>query len=377
MTIQLFRPCVSDEAVAAVNDVLRSGWIGLGPKTAEFEGRFADYVGSKYAVAVNSATAALHLAMVVAGVGDGDEVLTTPMTFVSTNHAILYQRAAPVFVDVDDRTLNIDLDKAERLVSPRTKAIVAVHYGGNPLPMDRLYEFGARHGLAVIEDAAHACGASFRGRRIGSFGLTCFSFHAVKNLPLGDGGMITTNDELLYRRLIHLRWVGIDRSTYARSAGPYQWEYDVVELGYKYHMNDIAAAIGLAHLSKLEQWNARRHQMVDLYRTHLSQTGPGAVRFVEQTPGAVSASHLCVIRVPNRNRIVDGLKELGVGVGVHYKPNHHYAMYAGARKGDLSVVEKAYKEVISLPLHLLLTDEDVETVCKALRTVLARCEQGS
>jgi perosamine synthetase len=242
--IQLFKPYVTEEAINSVANVLRSGWIGLGPKTEQFEKAFAEYVGAKYAVAVNSATSALHLATIVSGIGANDEVLTTPLTFISTNHVILYQQANPVFVDVEERTLNLDLAKAESLVSPRTKAIMVVHYGGNPLDIDRLYDFAARHKLKVIEDAAHACGASFRGGRIGSFGLTCFSFHAVKNLPLGDGGMVTTNDKALYDRLMRLRWLGIDRSTFARSEGKYQWEYDVAEVGYKYHMNDISAAIG-------------------------------------------------------------------------------------------------------------------------------------
>jgi perosamine synthetase len=195
--IQLFKPYMSEESIKSVTEVLRSGWIGLGPKTAEFERAFAEYTGAKYAVGVNSATAALHLATIVSGIGPGDEVLTTSLTFVSTNLAILYQKAKPVFVDVDPRTLNLDLGKAESLVSPHTKAIMVVHYGGNPMDIDALYAFAARYKLAVIEDAAHACGASFRGRRIGSFGLTCFSFHAVKNLPLGDGGMLTTNDTAL------------------------------------------------------------------------------------------------------------------------------------------------------------------------------------
>ncbi len=368
--IQLFKPYVSEGAIEAVTEVLRSGWIGLGPKTAEFETRFAEYVGAKYAVAVNSATSALHLAMLVSGVRPADEVLTTSLTFVSTNHVILYQQAEPVFVDVDDRTLNLDLKKAVDLVSPRTRAIVVVHYAGNPLDMDELYAFAARHSLAVIEDAAHACGATFHGQRIGSFGLTCFSFHAVKNLPIGDGGMLTTNDEALYTELVRLRWMGIDRSTFARSAGKYHWEYDVLEMGYKYHMNDIAAAIGLEHLKRLDEWNERRREIVNMYRAELSDLSPRRLRFVDQTPGAISANHLCVIRVPNRNAVVEALKERDISVGVHYKPNHRYRSYIGARRGDLTVTERAYQELISLPLHLYLTNGDVHTVCQALRDIL-------
>ena len=369
--IQLFKPHVSEEAIAAVAEVLRSGWIGLGPKTEEFEKKFAEYVGARYAVAVNSATSALHLAMIVSGVSDGDEVLTTSFTFVSTNLAILYQRATPVFVDIDDKTLNLDLDKAEQMVTPKTKAIVVVHYGGNPLDIEKLYIFAARHKLAVIEDAAHACGASYNGRKIGSFGLTTFSFHAVKNLPLGDGGIITTSDAKIRDHLVRLRWVGIDKSTFARNTGGYQWEYDVSEIGYKYHMNDINAAIGIEHLKRLDEWNQRRKSIVELYRSELADLVPAVLSFTETTPGAASSNHLCVIRVQNRDNVVDRLKENGIGVGVHYKPNHHYPPFADTKHDSLSVTEQAYREVISLPLHLSLTNDHVKEVCNALRELLS------
>jgi perosamine synthetase len=368
--IQLFRPYVSEEAIAEVAATLRSGWIGSGAKTAEFEERFAEYVGARYAVAVNSATAALHLAMVVSGVRPGDEVLAPSLTFVSTSEAILYQGATPVFVDVDERTLIIDLEKAERLMSPRVRAVVVVHYGGNPPDLDAVYSFARRHRLAVVEDAAHACGATFRGRRVGSFGLTCFSFHAVKNLPVGDGGMLTTDDEAVRAQLVRLRWMGIDRDTFARSANGYHWEYDVVELGYKYQMNDITAAIGLAHLPRVDEWNGRRREIVDVYRNELGGMESRGLRFVEHTDGATSSNHLCVIRVPRRNAVVEALKRGGIFVGVHYKPNHHYPLFGEARRGDLSVTEQAYEQIMSLPLHLLLTDEDVREVCHSLRAAL-------
>lgn len=375
--IQLFLPHVSEEAVQAVSEVLRSGWIGLGPRTKLFEERFAEFVGSKYAVAVNSATSALHLAVVAVGVGAGDEVLTSSLTFVSTNEVILYQRATPVFVDVDDGTLNLDLKKAEAVISPRTRAIIAVHYGGNPMVMTDLYDFASRHKIAVIEDAAHACGARFRDRRIGSFGLTCFSFHAVKNLCMGDGGMITTDDENLYERLKRLRWMGIDQSTFSRNEGGYKWEYDVTEIGYKYHMNDISAAIGLEHLKRVDEWNARRGEIVERYRAGLEDLRGSWLRFVERTPGGESANHLCVVRVPSRGEVVRFLEGREIGVGVHYKPNHLYAPFLAARRGDLSVTESAYPELMSLPLHLGLSDEDVDTVCESLHRAAEKYPRDS
>lgn len=362
--IQLFKPHVSPEAIQSVTDVLRSGWIGLGPKTEEFEVAFAKYVGARHAVAVNSATAALHLALVAAGVWEGDEVLTTSLTFVSTNEVILHQRAVPVFVDVDDSTLSIDLEKAEKLVGPRTKAMMVVHYGGNPADLTAAYAFAARHKIKVIEDAAHACGASFMGQKVGSFGTTCFSFHAVKNLPAGDGGMVTTNDDDEAAHYRRLRWLGISKTTFDRTAGGYKWQYDVPHLGFKCHMNDINAAIGLAHLKRLDEWNERRRQIARHYREHID------ARFVRHTDGAVSANHLCAIRVPDRDSVIRRLREVGVEAGVHYAPNHRYGAFSKAKLGDLSVTERAYSELLSLPLHLLLSDGDVDTVCRELSSIL-------
>ena len=368
--IQLFKTFVSEEAIEEVASTLRSGWIGLGAKTAEFEERFAEYVGARYAVAVNSATSALHLALIVSGVRPHDEVLTPSLTFVSTNQVILYQQATPVFVDVDERTLLLDLEKAERLIGPRVRALMVVDYGGNPPDLTAVYAFAQRHNLAVIEDAAHACGATLNGQRIGSFGLTCFSFHAVKNLPVGDGGMVTLNDKDMYDKLVRLRWFGIDRDTFARSANGYQWEYSVRELGYKYQMNDISASIGLAHLKQVDEWNERRRQIVNLYRNELADLESHGLKFIEHTEGACSANHLCVIRVPRRNAIVEALKREGIGVGVHYRPCHHYPLFDQARRQNLSKTDQAYEEIISLPLHLLLSDENVYSVCHALRIAL-------
>jgi perosamine synthetase len=371
--IQLFKPLVSEEAINAVGEVLRSGWIGLGPKTAEFETAFCRYIGCKYAVAVNSASSGLHLAMLASGIKEGDEVLTVSLTFVSTNHAILYCGADPVFVDIDPTTLMMDLHRAERLVSARTKAIVVVHYGGNPCDLDALYRFAAKHNLRVIEDAAHACGAKFGDRHIGAFdGITSFSFHAVKNLPLGDGGMLTTNDEAIYKMLIKLRWMGIDRSTFDRTKGGYHWDYDVTELGYKYHMNDINAAIGIEHLKNLDEWNARRREIVRRYRANLaSLVLRGSIRFVDADVER-SSNHLCVIRSNSRNELVDKLKERGISLGVHYRPNHLYPMYHNARHAGLTETVMAYEEIASLPLHLQLTNEQVDSVSQAITEIVSR-----
>jgi perosamine synthetase len=331
--IKLFDPYIPDEAAEAVKKVLKTGWIGQGPVTQEFEEKFADYVGSKYAVAVNSATSALHLAVRSLGFKEKSEVITTPLTFISTNHVLLYEGLYPVFADVEDTTLNIDLNKVEDLINKQTVAIMA-----------------------------DACGASYKGKKIGSFGLTCFSFQAVKNLPIGDGGMITTDDKRIYQKLRNLTWMGIDRTTFQRSKGGYKWEYDVNEIGFKYHINDIASAIGLTNLSFLDEWNTRRQVIVDMYKENLPD-----VKFIEYTPHAQSSNHLCVIRVPNRDEFYSNLNKADIEAGVHYKPNHLYPMYAYHRRGDLSVTEKAYREMMSLPLNIGLTNEDINYICQVIK----------
>ena len=259
--IQLFKPWFEAAEHEALRQPLETGWVGPGPKVKEFEQRFAEYVGTKHAIALNSATAALHLAMMVSEVKDR-EVLTTSMTFVSTNHAILYAGGRPAFCDVEADTLNLDPSDLERRITPQTRALVAVHYAGQPCAMDELMAIARRHQLVLIEDAAQACGGTYGDRRLGSIGdIGCFSFESKKNLSTGDGGMFTTNDDWVAERVRKLRWMGISRGTWDRfqSGQPGRaWEYEVEEVGFKYGMNDIAAAIGLVQLDKLEDRKSTR-----------------------------------------------------------------------------------------------------------------------
>ena len=363
--MQLFKPNISEAAIEAVAKVLRSGWIGLGPKVKEFEEKFAEYVGAKYAVATNSCSAALHLAVIVSGVRQGDEVITTPLTFVSTNHVILYERVVPVFADISPRTYCIDPESIEKMTTKRTKAIICMHYGGHPCDLDKIYEVAKRHNLRVIEDAAHACGSSYKGRKIGSFGLTCFSFHAVKNLPVGDGGMITTDDKKQYERLNRLRWLGIDKSTYARTeqdkgrASAYAWKYNVPELGYKYHMNDIAAAIGIEQLKLVEEQNAYRRKLAAIYSQGLHHRDIIALPYV--SPEMITSQHLYVIRVNRRDDLIVKLKANDIAPGVHYIPNNLFPMYRDCR-AEVSNAMKVSKTLLSLPMHTLLTEEDINRV---------------
>jgi len=363
--MQLFKPNISEAAIEAVAEVLRSGWIGLGPKVAEFEERFGKYVGAKHAVATNSGTAALHLALIVSDIKEGEEVITTPFTFVSTNHVILYQRAVPVFADIDPKTYCISPQSVERMITKKTKALMCVHYGGHPCDLERLYEIANKYNLKVIEDAAHACGSSYKGKKIGSSGLACFSFHAVKNLPTGDGGMITTNDEELYQRLRKLRWMGIDKDTYGRTeddkgkAGAYAWEYNVPQIGFKYHMNDITAAIGIEQLKLVEEHNAYRRQLSEIYTQGLRH--PDIISLPYVSPEVVTSQHLFVIQVRRRDQLITKLKANDIGTGVHYTPNNIFPMYQNCR-ADVKMAMEISKNIISLPMHTLLNNEDIQRV---------------
>jgi perosamine synthetase len=366
--IPVFRPCMGDAEVNAVAEVLRSGWIGLGPKTREFENRFAEYLGVRHAVAVNSATAALHLALHVMEVSGG-EVISTPMTFVSTNHAILYNHAEPVFCDIEPDTLNMDVGKAASLPSPRTKAILVVHYGGHAVDMDPVMDLARRHNLKVIEDVAHGCGGSYKGKKLGAIGdIGCFSFHAVKNLATGDGGMITTNEDAIYQHLLKLRWVGITKDTWSRAdndARQYAWYYNVEELGYKYHMNDISAAIGLVQLDKLERMNDRRRALAKHYSKLLAGT-PGIELPVTKPYVTTHACHNYVIKTTNRDALNAALKDEGIATGVHYIPNNHYDMYRNFR-GLTPVSSDVWKRLLTLPLYPDLQESDVERIVATIR----------
>jgi len=372
--IPVFRPSVGAEELEALREVLESGWLGLGPKTKEFEDRFAHYVEAAYAVGTNSCTAALHIALIVLGIGPGDEVITTPMTFVSTNHAILYVGATPVFCDIEPDTLNIDTKKIEPLITDRTRAIMAVHYGGHPCDMSAILDIAQRHELRVIEDAAHACGAKYKGRQVGSIGdATCFSFHAVKNLACGTGGMLTLHDRALAERARRLRWMGVDKDTHARVKGSYSWSYDVTELGYPYHMNDVVAAIGLAQLDKLDAANARRREIAGAYSAALANIGyleMGIFMPLAETPVeksyATSAFHNYVIKTARRDELMAFLGDRGIATGVHYMPNHLYDMYTPYRR-TLPVAEGVWKRLVTLPLFPALTDSQVEYIIAAIK----------
>lgn len=364
MRISLFRPSIREEAIEAVGEVLRSGWLGLGPKTRAFERAFADYVGAPHCVGLNSGTSALHLGLHLLDLPPGAEVITTPLTFVSTNHAILYEGCRPVFADVEPDTGNLDVDAVAARITERTGALILVHYGGYPCDLDRFYALGRERGIPIVEDCAHACGATYKGQRIGGHaGIQAFSFHAVKNLPMGDGGALTVHHPEQDARLRRLRWLGIDRDTFARMGpGAYQWDYDVAEVGFKYHMNDIEAAIGLAQLRHVEADNRRRAAIAARYRAGLAGT-PG-IRFLRHGRDRTSSFHLFCVLAEAREALVDKLNAADIEVGVHYRRNDRYAMYEAQ---DLPRAEAFSRRVLSLPLHIGLSDEQVAHVIDAIR----------
>ncbi len=363
--IPVYRPYHDDLEIKYLKEVIDSGWWGLGPKTNEFEKKFSAFIGSKHALGLNSATAALHLALMCIDVKDY-EVITPSMTFVSTNHAILYNGGIPVFCDVEPGNLNVTAEEIAKLITPRTKAIIVVHYGGYACDMDPIMELAKENKLAVIEDCAHACGGKYKGRMLGSIGdFGSFSFQAVKNLATGDGGMLCTNNGEWAARIKKLRWVGISKDTFDRGAGnSYDWFYDVTEAGFKYHMNDITAAIGLAQLGKLDWMNDRRRYWSERYREAFRNIP--AIQMPPVKDYMFPACHNFVIKAPRRDELRAKLMERGVTTGVHYYPNHMYEMYKKYYR-ELPVSEKIWKELVTLPLYPDLTEEDFELITGTIK----------
>jgi dTDP-4-amino-4,6-dideoxygalactose transaminase len=373
--IHLFAPSYEvEECLAAVRECLEVGWTGVGFKTDQFEAAWKEYADLPHAHFLSSATAGLHLALRILrthdGWADGDEVITTPLTFVSTNHAILYERLAPVFADIDE-TLCLDPDSVARRITPRTRAVMFVGFGGNCGRLAQVADLCRARGLRLVLDAAHMAGTRRAGRHIGrEADATVFSYHAVKNLPTADAGMICfreAEDDLRARRL---SWLGISKNTYERthSVGPHLWRYDVDEVGYKYHGNSIMAAIGLVQLRYLDRDNGTRRQIASWYRERLS--GVAGATLTEVPAGCEPSTHLFTIRVAHRDDLILGLNSQGIYPGVHYRDNTEYPPYRfGA--GSCPRAARASRELLSLPMHLRLTREDVDRVASAIRSHLA------
>jgi len=364
--IQVFKPSMGEEEIKAVAEVLQSGWIGLGPKTVEFEKRFAEYIGVDHAVGVNSCTSALDLALKLLGVKNGDEVIVPTMTFVSTAHVVAYNLATPIFSDVDEKTLCIDFEDVKRKITPKTKAIIPVHFGGRPVNIEALKKVVGKN-IPIIEDVAHACGSEFKGKKCGSLGdIGCFSFHAVKNLAMGDGGALTLNERQFTDRAKKLRWLGIDKGTWDRTDDnkSYWWQYFVDEIGLKCHMNDIAASIGLVQLKKLESMNKRRAEIALYYTNELKNLSWIETPLMDDDEHK-SSWHIYHIKCEKRDGLSVWLQSHGIATGVHYTPIHTYSCYGN--QPALPKAEKVFKNILTLPMYPDLTQDDLEYIIKIIK----------
>ncbi len=376
------RPLIGEEEIAEMVDTLRSGWIGFGPKCLRFEEDFARYVHADHAVSVNSATAALHLALVAAGVGPGDEVVTTPLTFVATANVITHVGATPVFVDVDPRTQNIDPERIAGAVTRRTRAVMPVHMTGWPCDMDAIGGLAERHGLTVIEDAAHAAETWYRGGKVGAISrFTAFSFYATKNLTTGEGGMLTTNDAAVVDRLRALRLHGLDRDAWKRYSPGGFMPYETLEPGYKYNMTDMQASLGLHQLARLEDSLKVREAIWAMYDEAFADVPGVRVRQLPKSAGSRHARHLYTLELDldgldcDRGRFMGALAAENIGSGIHFVPVHlhrHYRETYGTRRGDHPHAERIGDRTLSLPLSAAMSADDARDVIAAVTKVAHR-----
>ncbi|RJQ34470.1 DegT/DnrJ/EryC1/StrS aminotransferase family protein [Candidatus Parcubacteria bacterium] len=371
-------PDIGKEEIGAVTSVLRSSWLGTGPKTHDFEHLVGKYTGAQAACALNSATAALHLSLVGLGIGAGDEVITTPLTFCASANAIIHAGATPVFVDVERDSMNIDPTKIEKAITKKTKAILPVHMAGRPCNMEAIKKLARKHKLFVIEDAAHALGASYKGKKIGSLSdATCFSFYVTKNIITGEGGMITTNDKQFADRVRILSLHGMSKDAWKRYSASGYSHYEVVVPGFKYNLTDLASAIGIEQMKKISRFNARRKKIWDIYSKAFKDL---PVVLPAPIPADIEhARHLYTLLIDekttglSRDAFMQALHERGVGSGVHFRPVHLHAYYRehfGYKEGDFPHAEYIGERTVSIPFSSALTDREVSRVIKAVREVI-------
>lgn len=376
-------PEIGEEEIAEVCDALRSGWVTTGPKTRQFEKDFAAYLGiESEAIAVNSATAGLHLALEAIGIQPGDEVITTTLTFTATGEVIRYLGAHPVFVDVDPVTLNIDVDAIRRAITPRTRAILPVHYGGLACDMDAIIRLAREHGLKVVEDAAHAFPTRYKGRLVGTLDtdVTVFSFYANKTMTTGEGGMIVARDPALVQRMKVMRLHGISRDAFDRftSRTP-AWYYEVIAPGFKYNLTDIASALGIHQLRKIDRFLLRRQQLARRYFEQLADLPLILPADANAQEGSAHSWHLFVVRLREsvrieRNAVIEELSKRGVGTSVHYIPLHRQPYWKetySLSEEQFPVADQAYQSMISIPLYTKMSNADLDRVVNALRNILS------
>lgn len=368
---------IDDADIQAVVDVLKSDYLTCGPKIGELEQKLCEVTGAKYAVVCSNGTAALHIAAMAAGVGEGDEVITTPITFAASANCALYCGARPVFADIDPETYNIDPAKVEAAITPRTKAVVAVDYTGQSVALDPLRKICREHSLFLIEDGAHVIGTKYKGQPNGSLSdMTTLSFHPVKTVTGGEGGAVLTNDETLYRKLVLYRAHGITRDPSLMEHEPDgPWYYEMIDLGYNYRMTDMQAALIISQLDKLERFSARRKEIVAKYNEAFAKLPQIVVQ--KEIPESDTTRHLYILRLDpdrlkiDRKRFFEALAAENVCCNVHYIPTYYFPYYEklGYKRGLCPNAEKLYAEIISLPLYYAMSDEDVESVIEAVTKI--------
>lgn len=372
------RQWINEDDIAAVEDVLRGDLITCGPKVDEFETALCDYTGAKHAVAVNSGTSALHCACIAAGIGEGDEVITTPITFAASANCALYCGAKPVFADIDPETYNIDPDSIRARITDKTRAVVAVDYTGQAVKIDEIRKICDENGLVFIEDAAHSIGTSYNGRKVGSLAdMTCFSFHPVKTITGGEGGAILTNDDELYKKLVLAHTHGITHDESMMEGAPHEgmWYYEMISLGYNYRMTDFQAALLISQLSRIDSFVARRKEIVKIYDEEFAKVPQLIVQ--KEIPESDTTRHLYVIRLNfdniscTRREFFDAMSAENVQCQIHYVPVYWFPYYEhlGYKKGLCPKAEEVYKGIMSIPLYPKMTDRDVEDTVHAVKKV--------
>jgi len=375
--LPLCKPTIEEEEINAVIEVLKSGWLTTGPKVKEFEENFTKYVGCKNSIAFNSCTGALHSVLSSYDIKENDEVIVPTLTFVASAHVVTWLKAKPVLVDSEEGTFNIDVKKIEEKITSNTKAIMPVHYGGHSCDMDEINKIAEKYNLRVIEDAAHAVGSEYKGKKIGSIGdVTCFSFYVIKNMTTAEGGMATTNDDLIADKIRKRAYFGVDKNAFDRYKDKGNWYYEVISQGFKYNMDSLHGALGVEQLKKLDKFNEKRRQLVEYYLKRFKEFD--YIKTQEIKPYVKHSWHLFPILIDfsklkiDRNKFIEALKAEKIGTGVHFIPLHLHPFYQkeyGYKEGGFPVAEKIYNNLITIPLFPGMSIKDADDVVNAIERI--------
>lgn len=380
--LPLAKPTIDEEEINSVVDVLKSGWLTTGPKVKEFEENMQKYIGCKKAVGLTSCTGGLHIALAALGIGPGDEVIVPTYTFAATAHVVAWLGAKPILVDVEKDTFNIDLNKIEERITKKTKAIIPVHFAGHSCDIDWILKIAKKFNLFVIEDAAHAIGTEYKGKKIGNFGnATVFSFYVTKTMTTGEGGMVVTNDEKLGNKLKKYSYFGVDKDAFNRYSDKGNWYYEVVDLGYKYNMDNIQGAMGVEQLKKLDKFIDKRREIAKIYNELLK--GVDGLKIPSEKEYTKHSYHLYPVLIDferigiSKNEFIEKLREFKIGTSVHFIPLHLHPYYQkkyGYKKGDFPIAEELFEKEISLPMYPGLSNEEIKYIAKTIKEIISKNE---